>query len=174
MTASSRWEAWPVLPLDAWSDTYATLHLWTQIVGKVRLAQSPWLNHSRHVTLYVTARGLTTSPIPHGTRSFQIDFDFIDDQLTVQSSDGRTGHVALEPQSFAAFYGPVAPREAFYSTDLREFILPYDVVRQSPSADETLLEFLQTTYVAAATLGEVGSWLARAVETVRRTAGGMK
>ena len=80
-TASAPQDAWPDLPLDAWSDTYATLHLWTQIVGKIRLAQSPWINHSWHVTLYVTARGLTTSPIPHGTRTFQIDFDFIDHQL---------------------------------------------------------------------------------------------
>src|SRR5881409_1312090 len=68
-------ETWPSLPLEAWSDTCATLHMWTQIVGKIRLTQSPWVNHSWHVTLYVTARGLTTSPIPHGTRMFQIDFD---------------------------------------------------------------------------------------------------
>ena len=88
-------EQWPSLPLEAWSDTYATLHLWTQIVGKIRLAQSPWLNHSWHVTLYVTARGLTTSPIPHGARTFQIDFDFIDHQLTIQSSDGRRGALPL-------------------------------------------------------------------------------
>ena len=66
---------WPELPTAAWRDTYATLHLWTQIVGKIRLARSPWLNHSWHVTLYVTARGLTTSPIPDGIRTFQIDFD---------------------------------------------------------------------------------------------------
>jgi hypothetical protein len=104
MTASSRLETWPTLPLDAWSETYATLHMWMQIVGKVRLAQSPWMNHSWHVTLYVTARGLTTSPVPYGSRTFQIDFDFVDHQLTVQSSDGRTGCIALETQSVAAFY----------------------------------------------------------------------
>ena len=97
-------EQWPSLPLEAWSDTYATLHLWTQIVGKIRLAQSPWLNHSWHVTLYVTARGLTTSPIPHGARTFQIDFDFIDHQLTIQSSDGRRSALPLQPESVAAFY----------------------------------------------------------------------
>ena len=72
---------WPELPTAAWRDTYATLHLWTQIVGKIRLAKSPWLNHSWHVTLYVTPRGLTTSPVPDGTRTFQIDFDFIDHTL---------------------------------------------------------------------------------------------
>ena len=295
MTSSPRSEAWPALPLEDWKDTYATLHLWTQIVGKIRLAQSPWINHSWHVTLYVTARGLTTSPVPYGDRTFQIDFDFIDHQLTVQSSDGLIGRVALEPQSVAVFYanlmaemrklalhvdinrmpnevsdpvpfdedenhrayddkyanrfwrilvqadrvfksfrsrfigkcspvhffwgapdlavtrfsgrrapthpggipnlpdwvtreayseevsscgfwpggGPipyaafysyaypepphfaessVQPRGAFYHSEFREFILPYDIVRQSESPDDVLLEFLQTTYAAAANL----------------------
>jgi len=78
--------------------------MWTQIVGKIRLAQSPWVNHSWHVTLYVTARGLTTSPIPYDTRTFQIDFDFIGHELTIESSDGGVGTVPLKPQSVAAFY----------------------------------------------------------------------
>ena len=297
MTIPSRSEAWPPLPLEAWKDTYATLHMWTQIVGKVRLARSPWTNHSWHVTLYVTARGLTTSPIPYGVRTFQIDFDFISHQLTLHSSDGLSGRVVLQPQSVATFYamlmaemekldlhvdinhtpnevadpipfeedethraydaeyanrfwrilvqadrifkefrarfigkcspvhffwgapdlavtrfsgrkapkhpggvpnlpdwvareayseevsscgfwpggGPipyaafysyaypepagfaasaVQPGGAFYSSDLREFILPYDIVRQSESPDDTLLEFLQTTYAAAANLAK--------------------
>ncbi len=294
---ASQSDAWPDLPLAAWRETYETLHLFTQIVGKVRLAQSPWVNHSWHVTLYVTARGLTTSPIPYGVRTFQIEFDFVDHRLQVLASDGATGGFPLQPQSVAAFYsrlieemgklgiqvsispkpnevaepirfdqdeihkaydreyvnrfwrilvqsdrvfkafrarfvgksspvhffwgapdlavtrfsgrsapqhpggvpnlpdwvareaysqevsscgfwpggGPipypvfysyaypepagfskasVTPPSAFYSTDLREFILPYDVVRQSPSPDETLLEFLQTTYEAAADLAK--------------------
>ena len=100
-------EAWPSLPLDAWSDTLSTLHLWTQIVGKVRLTQTPWTNHSWHVTLYVTPRGLTTSPIPHGTRSFAVDFDFVAHELSVRASDGATGGFALEPQTVASFYGRV-------------------------------------------------------------------
>jgi hypothetical protein len=297
MVISPRSEAWPALPLEAWGDTYATLHMWTQIVGKIRLAQSPWINHSWHVTLYVTSTGLSTSPIPAGDRTFQIDFDFIDHQLIVQSSDGRSGHVELQAQSVASFYaklmaelerldlhvdihpvpnevsdpipfdkddahcaydreyarrfwrilvqvdrifkefrarftgkcspvhffwgapdlavtrfsgrrapmhpggipnlpdwvtreayseevsscgfwpggGPIPyaafysyaypeppgfaaasiqPAGAFYSNDLREFILPYDIVRESESPDETLLEFLQTTYVAAADLAK--------------------
>jgi hypothetical protein len=288
-------EAWPPLPLEAWKDTYATLHLWTQIVGKIRLVQSPWVNHSWHVTLYVTPRGLTTGPIPHGRRTFDVSFDFIDHELIVQPSDGQSGRLALEPRSVAAFYaslialmdkldlpvkiypvpnevadaipfaedethraydaeyanrfwrilvqadrifttfrsrftgkcspvhffwggpdlavtrfsgrpapqhpggipnlpdwvaqeayakevsscgfwpggGPipyaafysyaypepagfaaasVQPGEAYYSNDLREFILPYDAVRQAKSPDDTLLQFLQTTYVAAADL----------------------
>ncbi|HYP67477.1 MAG TPA: DUF5996 family protein [Thiobacillaceae bacterium] len=290
-------ETWPALPLEAWADTYATLHMWTQIVGKIRLALSPWVNHSWHVTLYVTARGLTTSLIPYDNRAFQIDFDFIAHQLTIQASDGRTAGLALRAESVAAFYarlmaemdalglhismrakpceivdprpfdqdethcsydpeyaarfwhilvqadrvfqdfrarfigkcspvhyfwgapdlavtrfsgrpaprhpggipnladwvtreayshevsscgfwaggGPIAypsfysyaypepagfaearvePGAAFYSTDFREFILPYDAVRQAKSPDDTLLAFLQTTYEAAANLGK--------------------
>jgi hypothetical protein len=290
-------EVWPSLPLENWRETCATLHMWTQIVGKIRLVQSPWLNHSWHATLYVTARGLGTSPVPYGNRMFQIDFDFINHQLSVQSTDGSSGGFALEPQSVATFYerlmeemrkldlhvnirktpnevvdaipfdrdevqreydgeyvtrfwrallqadrlfeqfrarflgkcspvhffwgapdlavtrfsgrrapkhpggipnlpdwvtrdayshevsscgfwpgggpipypafysyaypepagfaeAPVEPGEAFYSTDLGEFILPYDVVRQAQSPDDTLLDFLQTTYEAAARLGK--------------------
>jgi hypothetical protein len=292
---TSNLEVWPALPLAGWAETYATLHRWTQIVGKVRLAQSPWVNHSWHSTLYVTPRGLSTSSIPYNNRVFQIDFDFITHQLIVQTSDGTTGGFTLEPQSVATFYarlmqvlgqlnlhltihkspneveeaipfdqddvhraydavyanrfwrvlvqadrvfkqfrarfigkcspvhffwgapdlavtrfsgrrapehpggipnlpdwvareayshevnscgfwpggGPidypafyayaypepagfadaaVRPAAAFYSTDLREFILPYDVVRQAPDPDETLLDFLQTTYEAGADL----------------------
>jgi hypothetical protein len=269
--------------------------MWAQIVGKIRLAQSPWVNHSWHTTLYVTSRGLTTTPIPDRERTFQIDFDFLSHKLDIQVSDGRASTLALEPQSVAAFYqrlmeemgrldlhvnihkkpnevpapirfdedespraydpeyanrfwrilvqadrvlkefrarfigksspvhlfwgaldlavtrfsgrrapehpggipnlpdwvtreayshevsscgfwpgggairypafysyaypqptgfaeALVKPETAFYSTDLREFILPYDRVRQSPSPDETLLDFLQSTYEAAANL----------------------
>lgn len=293
----SNMETWPSLPFEAWSETYATLHRWTQIVGKVRLAQSPWVNHGWHVTLYVTATGLTTSAIPYGNRTFQIDFDFVKHRLAVHSNDGGTGGLALEPQSVAAFYTrlmqemaklelhvkiypkpnevahairfdqdethcaydreytnrfwrilvqadrvfkefrarfigkcspvhffwgapdlavtrfsgrrapehpggipnlpdwvtreayshevsscgfwpgggmipyaafysyaypepagfsmvPVNPGAAFYSPDFREFILPYDAVRQSKTPDSTLLDFLQTTYEAAANLAK--------------------
>ena len=305
--AGSGLEPWPALPLEAWSETCATLHRWTQIVGKVRLAQSPWVNHCWHVTLYVTARGLTTSAIWQGNRTFQIDFDFVNHRLTLQSSDGGSGGLVLEPQSVAAFYarlmeemrklelhvkispkpnevadairldqdethraydreyanrfwrvlvqadrvfkefrarfigkcspvhyfwgapdlavtrfsgrrapqhpggvpnlpdwvtrdayshevsscgfwpggGPipyaafysyaypepagfsaaaVKPGAAFYSTDLREFILPYDAVRQSQDPDATLLDFLQTTYEAAA---NVAKWDRAALERDR-------
>jgi hypothetical protein len=289
-------EPWPSLPFEAWTETYATLHRWMQIVGKIRIAQSPWVNHGWHATLYPTARGLTTSVIPYRTRAFQIDFDFLNHQLILQSSDGGHAALALAPQSVATFYGRlleemerlqlqvhihgspnevsdairfdqdethcaydpeyanrfwrvllqasrvfnefrgrfigkcspvhffwgapdlavtrfsgrraprhpggipnlpdwvtrdayshevsscgfwpgggpisyaafyayaypepagfaaahVKPGEAFYSTELKEFILAYDVVRQSKSPDETLLDFLQTTYEAAADLG---------------------
>jgi len=288
-------EAWPSLPLEAWSETCSALHMWTQIVGKVRLAGSPWVNHSWHVPLYVTARGLTTSPVPYGSRMFQIDFDFVSHRLVVHSTDGRQSGFALEPGSVAAFYArlvqalgtldievsinkrpnevadptpfdqdedpraydpdyanrfwrvlvqadrilkefrarfigkcspvhffwgapdlavtrfsgrrapehpggipnlpdwvtreayshevsscgfwpgggsisypafysyaypepagfaavPVEPGEAFYSSELREFVLPYDAVRVAASPDDALLAFLQTTYEAAASL----------------------
>ncbi len=305
-------DRWPALPLEAWSDTCATLHLWTQIVGKIRLARCARVNHSWHVTLYVTARGLTTLPMPYGDRTFQIDFDFIGHRLTVQSSDGRAGDFPLQPQSVATFYGRlmqemarldlhvaiykkpnevsdpvpfdqdethaaydrdyanrfwqvlvqadrvlkifrarfigkcspvhyfwgapdlavtrfcgrrapqhpggvpnlpdsvtreayshevsscgfwpgggpipypafyayaypepagfaqshVAPSAAFYSAELREFDLPYDAVRQSESPDDTLLEFLQTTYEAAATLAR---WDRAALERPADSTGG--
>ncbi|HXW14861.1 MAG TPA: DUF5996 family protein [Terriglobia bacterium] len=303
-TADSREAAWPSLPLESWSDTYATLHMWTQIVGKIRLVQSPWVNHSWHVTLYVTSKGLTTSPIPYRTRTFQIEFDFLNHQLVIQTSDGRIGTLPLQPQSVAEFYrrlmeemgkldlpvaiykrpnevpdpinfdqdeshraydrdyvnrywrilvqadrvlkefrarfigkaspvhlfwgsmdlavtrfsgrrapqhrggipnlpdwvtqeaysqevsscgfwagggaipyaafysyaypepegfskAPVNPKEAFYSTDFREFILPYDIVRQSEAPDQTLLDFCQSTYEAAANLAH---WDRRSLE----------
>jgi hypothetical protein len=98
---------WPELPTAAWRETHATLHLWTQIVGKIRLARTPWLNHSWHVALYVTARGLSTSPIPDGTRYFQIDFDFIDHALRISVSDGATRQFPLLGQSVASFYADI-------------------------------------------------------------------
>src|SRR5438477_6861321 len=96
--------AWPALPFADWQDTAATLHMWTQIVGKIRLTLSPWTNHSWHVTLYLSARGLTTSPIPHGARIFQIDFDFIDHQLLIATNDGARREISLQPRSVAEFY----------------------------------------------------------------------
>ena len=103
----ARIDTWPLLPLDAWRDTYATLHMWTQIVGKVRLIQTPALNHSWHSTLYLTSRGLTTSPVPYGSRTFEMDFDFVDHRLIVRTTDGDSGGFALEPQSVASFYARV-------------------------------------------------------------------
>ena len=296
--ADSTVEKWPSLPVESWSDTRAALHMWIQIVGKIRLANTPWVNHCWNSTLYVTSRGLTTSPIPHRDRTFQLDFDFLSHELQLEASEGRVAKLPLEPQSVAAFYrrlmdemdrldlhvdihmkpnevpdpirfdedethraydpdyanrfwrilvqadrilkefrggfigkcspvhffwgaldlavtrfsgrrapihpggipnlpdrvtrdayshevsscgfwpgggaisypafysyaypepagfarAPVSPGEAFYSADLREFILPYDVVRQSASPDEILLKFLQTTYEAAANLGNL-------------------
>jgi hypothetical protein len=105
--ANSTSASWPQLPYAAWRDTCSTLQLWTQIVGKIRLAQTPWLNHSWHVTLYVTTRGLTTSPIPYGSRSFAIHFDFIEHVLDIGVSDGSGRRIPLKAQSVADFYRAV-------------------------------------------------------------------
>jgi len=110
--------AWPELPTATWRETYATLHLWTQIVGKIRFVRSPWLNHSWHVALYVTARGLTTSPIPNGVSSFQIDFDLIDHVLRISASDGAQRQFALAGQSVASFYAAVMANLAELGIDL--------------------------------------------------------
>jgi hypothetical protein len=98
---------WPAIPFTEWGDTAATLHMWTQIVGKIRMVQSPWLNHAWHVTLYVTTRGMTTGTIPHGNLTFSIDFDFIDHQLVISSCEGGVVHLPLEPQDTADFYRAV-------------------------------------------------------------------
>ncbi|MDQ2731647.1 MAG: DUF5996 family protein, partial [Armatimonadota bacterium] len=292
-----RGSAWPELPFEAWKDTCATLQLWMQIVGKIRLSQSPVVNHSWHVTLYVTARGLTTSPIPYGNRTFEIVFDFVNHMLSIETSSGEGRSFSLQPCFVATFYretmgalrelgldvhictkpnevekaipldqdeehasydpeyaarfwrvlvqtdrvmkqfrgrfigkcspvhffwgsfdlavtrfsgrrapehpggvpnlpdrvvreayshevssagfwpgggavlhpafysyaypepegfkeAPLRPAGAYYHPEMREFILPYDVVRQANNPDQTLLEFLQSTYEAAADCGK--------------------
>ncbi|MEY2540551.1 MAG: hypothetical protein QOI22_153 [Verrucomicrobiota bacterium] len=113
-------DSWPSLPFGEWKDTCTTLHMWMQIAGKVRLALAPWTNHSWHVTLYLTARGLTTSPIPYGERLFQIDFDFIEHKLLITTAEGEIRQVELKPQSVAQFY------ERTMSI-LRELNLPVEI-----------------------------------------------
>jgi hypothetical protein len=117
---------WPSLPFHEWKETSETLHMWTQIVGKIRLALTPWTNHSWHVTLYLTARGLTTSPIPFGTRVFEIRFDFVSHELRLLTSDGGMKVIPLVPQSVAQFYRAVTGAlrelgiEAHFSTTPNE------------------------------------------------------
>ena len=108
MNSQTTLEPWPVLHYPDWKTTCSTLHLWTQVVGKIRLATTPWLNHSWHVALYVDARGLTTSPMPAGVRTFELRFDFIDQVLRCDVSDGRSAQLPLMPQSTAAFKAAVA------------------------------------------------------------------
>jgi hypothetical protein len=98
---------WPALPYAEWQDTCTTLHLWTQIVGKLRLSKTPWLNHSWHVTLYVTAHGLTTSPIPDGSRSFELLFDFVAHELRIETNGTAGRTVPLRSQSVADFHAQV-------------------------------------------------------------------
>ncbi len=104
---SARSERWPALSASTWRDTRSTLHLMTQIIGKIRLVLTPWQNHSWHVALYVTARGLTTSPIAYLGRSFQVDFDFIDDLLWIRVDDGEYRQIMLRPVTVAEFYEDV-------------------------------------------------------------------
>src|ERR1700733_3593355 len=101
---ADRPECWPILTLDSWRDTYATLHMWTQMVGKVRLALTPLVNHWWNVPLYVSALGLTTSRIPYGQRAFEIWFDFLKHQLVLETSDGLLKTIPLAPRSVAEFY----------------------------------------------------------------------
>lgn len=96
--------SWPKLRWSDWSDTARTLHMWTQVVGKIRMQYAPPVNHWWHVTLYVTTRGLGTSAIPCGLRSFSIDFDFVNHRLDVAASDGQSAGFKLEPMTVAAFY----------------------------------------------------------------------
>ncbi len=95
---------WPSLPLEEWKDTCATLHMWTQVVGKVRLAQTPLVNHWWNVPLYVSARGLTTTAMPYGDTFFEMEFDFVDHKLVTKCSDGAAATIDLRPKSVAAFY----------------------------------------------------------------------
>jgi Family of unknown function (DUF5996) len=104
VTAEEREHFWPSLDFPAWAETCATLHMWTQITGKIRLALSPWVNHSWGVTLYLTARGLTTSPLPFGAKVLEIRFDFITHELLLLVSDGSARALQLRAQSVADFY----------------------------------------------------------------------
>jgi hypothetical protein len=141
-------DAWPALPFEAWSDTLATLHMWTQVVGKVRLVQSPWVNHSWHVTLYVTSRGLSTSPIPYGTRTFEMAFDFIAHQLAITTVDGRAQHIPLEPQSVATFYARLM--QALDALDLRVKIhaRPNEIPDPIPFAQDDIHQSYDREYAA--------------------------
>jgi len=129
-------DPWPDLPHDAWADTQATLHRWTQIVGKVRLAQSAWTNHSWHVPLYVTARGLTTSPIPHGVATFEITFDFVAHRLLVQTSRGEERTLELRPRSVADFHGELMEALAGLGLPVAIHGRPNEVEDDTPFAED--------------------------------------
>src|SRR5689334_16600947 len=121
-------DAWPDLPLEEWRDTYATLHLWTQIVGKIRLARAPMLNHWWQVPLYVTCRGLTTSPMPHDSgRSFQMDFDFIDHRLMIAASDGAVATLPLASCPVADFYRAVMATLKALGLEVRIWPVPVEI-----------------------------------------------
>ncbi len=120
-------EHWPKLPLDQWQDTYETLHLWSQIVGKIRLSQMPWINHSWHVPFYVTARGLTTSFIPYGTRAFEIDFDFSDHRMHITTSEGERRSFNLMAMSVADFYRKIMRTLSELDIEARIWPMPVEI-----------------------------------------------
>jgi hypothetical protein len=120
-------DSWPELPLEAWQDTYATLHMWTQIVGKVRLALSPRVNQWWEVALYVNARGLTTSAIPYGDGIFEVQFDFIDHELIIQTSWGSSKTFALRPQSVADFYAEFMSALQSLGIEVKIWPMPVEV-----------------------------------------------
>jgi hypothetical protein len=129
-------DLWPALPLASWQDTRDTLHMWLQIAGKVRLVQTPPLTHTWHATFYVTSRGLTSSPIPHGERTFEIRFDFIDHRLTIETCDGGRGGFALAPMTVAAFYQQLMH-------ELDSLALPVHIVARPNELPDPLVPFAQ-------------------------------
>jgi hypothetical protein len=128
---------WPALPWRDWAPTVSTLHMWTQIVGKVRMALAPPLNHWWHVPLYIDTRGFTTSTIPYGQRDFQVDFDFVDHRLLITDTDGGAFTMPLEPKSVARFYREFMDGLRNLGIDVRIWPQPVEVADAIPfEADE--------------------------------------
>ncbi|HSU19028.1 MAG TPA: DUF5996 family protein [Acidobacteriaceae bacterium] len=146
MTNSAN-EVWPALPQADWSDSCATLQLWMQIVGKIRLALTPHVNHSWNVTLYPTVRGLTTGVMPHGARMLQIDFDFIDHELLLRTSDGGEATIALRPMTVAAFYRQVMQALGELGTPVKIWHLPAEVAQPIPFEEDTTHRTYDPEYV---------------------------
>ncbi len=120
-------KAWPALPFEAWKETCTTLQMWTQVVGKIRLAQTPVVNHWWNVPLYVSARGLTTSAMHYEERLFEIEFDFFDHQLLIHESEGRAQTLALRPQTVADFYAQVMDALAALDIHVKIWTTPVEV-----------------------------------------------
>ncbi len=127
---------WPTLTLSAWDDTRVTLHLWTQVVGKIRLALEPMINHWWQVPLYVSARGLTTAMMHTGSRGLEVEFDFVDHRLGLRTSDGRTGQVALEPRSVADFYRATMGALADLDVRVEIFARPVELPEAIPFPED--------------------------------------
>jgi Family of unknown function (DUF5996) len=135
-TSASEQDGWPALPLDRWQDTRDTVHLWTQIVGKLRLALAPAVNHWWHVPLYVDARGLTTSLMPYGRTGVEVVLDFTEHQLAVLTTDGRSRRMALEPRSVADFHAEFRARLAELGLDVPAAGSPVEVAEAIPFAED--------------------------------------
>lgn len=129
-------DAWPALPLESWRDTYATLHMWMQMVGKTRLALAPMENHWWQVAFYVTERGLTTSPMPSGTRTVAVDFDFLEHKLSARTSDGVVRTIALAPRSVADFYAEYLALLRSLGLKVRIWPVPVEVESSIPFPED--------------------------------------
>ena len=130
--------AWPPLEFDRWKDTYATLHMWSQVVGKVALAQAPPLNHSWGIAMQVTPRGLSTRTLPYGDRSFVLEFDFFDHRLTIRTSEGRDGSVPLAPMTVADFYHAVMEALAALELPVTIGTMPVEIAAPIPFEQDTV------------------------------------
>ena len=125
-------DLWPGLPLAAWRDTYATLHMWTQVIGKVRLALAPMVNHWWQVPLYVTSRGLSTSPIPYGPHVFQVDFDFLAHEMRLATDTGEVRSLALSPRPVADFYAETMHALGSLGAEVSIWTTPVEVAERTP------------------------------------------
>lgn len=124
--------SWPTIVYEEWKDTQATLHLWTQMVGKIRLARTPWVNHSWHVPFYVTARGLTTSPIPGGARMFEIEFDFLEHEIVISTTDAQVERIQLGPRTVADLYQELFGRLKTLGLETRIRTIPNEIPNGIP------------------------------------------
>lgn len=137
-THGSTQEFWPALPLEEWQETYATLHMWCQIIGKIRLAYAPFVNHWWQVPFYVTARGMTTSSMPNGRDTFQIDFDFLDHRLVLETSTGGSGEIELASRSVADFYKEVMDMLHSLGIKARIWTQPVEIENPIPFEQDTV------------------------------------
>ena len=140
-------QRWPELP-SAWNETYATLHMWTQVVGKVALATAPPLNHSWGVALQVTARGLSTRPLPHGRRTFTMEFDFIDHRLHVATSDGLARSLELTPRTVADFHALVTRTLAEMDLPVHIWPMPVEIPHPIRFDDDTIHRSYDPAYAS--------------------------
>jgi Family of unknown function (DUF5996) len=138
---------WPALPYDEWKDTYGTLHMWAQIVGKIALAQAPPINHSWAVTFNVTPRGLSTRTLPHGTRAFTMEFDFVDHVLIIRASDGMTKTIVLAPRTVADFYQEVLRTLAGMQLPVHIWPVPVEVASPVRFDQDTVHHSYERAYV---------------------------
>ena len=134
---ASRVDSWPSLPLDSWQDTYVTLHMWTQVVGKIRLALSPPVNHWWHCALYVSSRGLTTSAMPYDNRLIELEFDFLSHQLHIRTSEGEKRAIELAPRSVADFYQELMRALREINVNVEIFTKPQEVPNPIPFEEDT-------------------------------------